>query len=217
MVSAVASAFFIVCDPNRVTDIDPVDVEGPFTSAADAAARAITAASADCTSSGNAVGCATAQAQATAWASATAEAYATAWAEAYNGCGTCEEGIVAQATASNEAISETFIQLTADAFARAEVEVCVIGNQSASAEAMSSCFAKAWAKVFTQAIANALISGKCDLAKAKVFVDAVTSAEYTTVETCAQSTATTGNGEASTDSGSAEAVRFPPEFCKLGS
>ena len=206
-VSAVASAFFIVCDPNRETAIDPVDVEGPFTAAADAAAKVITSASADCESSGNAVGCATARAKAAAWAFATAEAFAGAWAEAYNGCGTCDKGVVTEATASSEALASTFVELTADAFARSEVEVCVQGDQSASAQAMSKCFAKAWTKVSTQAVAHALISGRCDLSKAQVFVDAVTSAEYTTVESCSESTATDGNGEASTDGGSAEAVR----------
>lgn len=209
--SAVAEAFYIICDPNRADDIRVEEIEGPFFAAADAIARAITSASAECNSVGNAVGCATAKATATAWASATAEAHAVAYAEAFNGCaanGSCNKQAVASATASAENLASSFIELTADAYARAEVEVCVRGTQSASAEAMSSCFAKSWAKVSTQAIAMATVSGQCKIPKAEVFVEAVTNFKYTVVESCSETKATTGNGEADPGGGSADAVRL---------
>lgn len=210
--SAVADAFNIVCDPERTSEIKPDEIEGVFVATADVLARAITSASADCSSSGNAVGCAAAQAQASAWASATAEAHARAYAEAFNKCGGCDKTAVTKATASNEALASSFVELVADVYARAEVEVCVKGTESASAEAMSNCFADGFAKVSTQAIAMALVSGKCKINNADVFVDAVTSATYTTLESCAESTSTTGEGSANSDGTSAESVRCPHFF-----
>ena len=111
--------------------------------AAQAVAAAIADAAGDCSSEGTAFGCAKAKAQAAAWASATDEAHAHAYAEAYNGCGVCEDaGTLTEAAA--EVIASTFIELMADVYARAEVEVCVAGDQVSSATAWSNCFAKAY-------------------------------------------------------------------------
>ena len=136
-----------MCDPERDTQIDPKDVEIIWDVPAYAAAQAIADASGTCTSSGTAFGCAKAKAQAAAWAAATAEAHAAAYAEAYNGCGQCHPDTAIEATAAAEAIASTFIELMADVYARAEIEVCVNGDQSASATAWSNCFARAYARI----------------------------------------------------------------------
>ena len=111
-----------------------------------AAARAIADAAGTCTSTGEAFGCAKAKAQAAAWASATAEAHAAAYAEAYNGCGICDPTAV-EATASAEVLASTFIELMADVYAQAEIQVCVAGDQTSSASAWSNCFATAYARI----------------------------------------------------------------------
>ena len=113
---------------------------------ASAAARAIADASGECTSTGNAFGCAKAQAQAAAWASATAEAHAHAYAEAFNGCGLCDTAGT-QVEASSEVIASTFVELMADVYAQAEIQVCVAGDQTSSASAWSNCFATAYARI----------------------------------------------------------------------
>ena len=111
--------------------------------AAQAVAAAIADAAGDCSSEGTAFGCAKAKAQAAAWASATAEAHAHAYAEAYNGCGVCKDaGTLTKAAA--EAIASTFIELMADVYARAEVEICVVGDQVSSATAWSNSFARSY-------------------------------------------------------------------------
>ena len=111
-----------------------------------AAARAIADASGECTSEGKAFGCAKAASQAAAWASATAEAHAYAYAEAFNGCGLCDQRGT-EASAAAEVVASSFVELMADVYARAEVEVCVQGNQSASATAWSNCYARAYARL----------------------------------------------------------------------
>jgi hypothetical protein len=219
-VSAVADAFLIACDPTRTEPLQPFEVEGPFTGAARAVATAIAKASATCTSSGKAFGCAQAQAQANAWARATAEAYARAYGEAVNKCGTCDPTVV-EASSSAEVIASSFVDLVADVYARAEVQVCVNGNDNASAEAYSNCFAKAYALVSTKAVAEALVSGKCTTAKTDVFVQAVTTADYSDIESCAEITSKTPGAVADTSGTSAEAVRslrccfriFSPFLC----
>ena len=45
--------------------------------------------------------------------------------------------------AAADAIASTFIEIMADVNARAEVEVCVAGDQVSSTTAWSNCFAKA--------------------------------------------------------------------------
>jgi hypothetical protein len=111
-----------------------------------ATARAISDASGVCTSYGTAFGCAKAKSQAAAWAAATAEAHAGAYAEAFNGCGICKDTAV-EASASAEVYASTFVQLMADVYSKAEIEVCVAGTQSASATAWSMCFADAFARL----------------------------------------------------------------------
>jgi hypothetical protein len=111
-----------------------------------ATARAISDAAGTCTSSGTAFGCAKAKSQAAAWAAATAEAHAHAYAEAFNGCGICPNTAV-ETSASAEVYASTFITLMADVYAQAEIQVCVAGNQSASARAWSNCFATAFARI----------------------------------------------------------------------
>jgi hypothetical protein len=128
------------------TRIDEEDVKVIWDVPAFATARAISDASGVCTSYGTAFGCAKAKAQAAAWAAATAEAHAGAYAEAYSGCGICPDTAV-EASASAEVYASTFVQLMADVYAKAEIEVCVAGTQSASATAWSKCFAEAFARL----------------------------------------------------------------------
>ena len=111
-----------------------------------AAARAIADAAGTCTSTGKAFGCAKAKSQAAAWASATAEAHARATAEAFNGCGLCgDKGTQTEAAA--EVVASSFVELMADVYAQAEIQVCVAGDQTASASAWSNCYAAAYAKI----------------------------------------------------------------------
>ena len=172
-----------------------------------AVAQAIADASGDCTSTGKAFGCATAESQAAAWASATAEAHAAAYAEAYNGCGACDPQTAVEATASSEVLASTFIELMADVYARAEILVCVKGDQSASATAWSNCFAKAFTHINAKAIADSLVAGACQYAHAEVFVRAVTDAKYTNVAGCEQGDSGSGNGSGDATGSDAEAVR----------
>ena len=143
---AVAESFDILCNADREDQIDERDMHIIWDVPAVAAARAIADASGTCTSSGNAFGCAKAKAQAAAWASATAEAHALAYAEAFNGCGVCEDAGT-EVSASAEVLASTFIELMADVYARAEIEVCVQGDQSSSATAWSNCFAQAYTRI----------------------------------------------------------------------
>ena len=195
-----------MCDPERDTQIDPKDVEIIWDVPAYAAAQAIADASGTCTSSGTAFGCAKAKAQAAAWAAATAEAHAAAYAEAYNGCGQCHPDTAIEATAAAEAIASTFIELMADVYSRAEIEVCVQGDQSSSASAWSNCFATAFTRINAKAVADSLVAGACQYAQAEVFVRAATDAQYTVVEGCAQGDSGSGNGSGSTDGSTAEGI-----------
>ena len=122
------------------------DIEVLWDVPAFAAAAAIADAAGTCTSTGKAFGCAKAKAQAAAWASATAEAHAHAYTEAFNGCGLCEDAGT-QTEASSEAIASTFIELMADVYDQAEIQVCVAGDQTSSASAWSNCFATAYTKI----------------------------------------------------------------------
>ena len=207
---ALAESYDLVCDPERDTQIDPRDVEVIWDVAAYAAAKAITDASGTCTSTGTAFGCAKAKAQAAAWAAATAEAHAGAYAEAYNGCGACDPDTAVQATASAEVIESTFIELMADVYSRSEIEVCVQGDDSASASAWSSCYATAFTRINAKAVADSLVAGACQYAQAEVFVRAATDADYIVVEGCAQTDSGTGNGSGDTSGSTAEGVRLQP-------
>lgn len=205
---AISEAFFIVCDPQRAEEITVADVQASFTGSADVIARAITSSESECESTGNAFGCATAQAKASAWASSTAEAYARAYAEAYSGCTPCDPNLTAQVTASTEGISSTFITLVADVFARAETLVCVQGDQAASAEAMSNCFAQAYATIMTTSVAQALIGGGCLKPTTEVFANAATSADFNRIESCLEEFETTGGGVTDTEGTTADVVRY---------
>jgi hypothetical protein len=202
----VADAFVIACNPDRSSPVLVAEVEGVFVAAAGVVATAIAKAAATCTSNGNAFGCAQAQAQANAWASATAEAYARAYAESINKCPICA-GSQQQASSSAEVVASSFLELIVDVYARAEVQVCVAGNDNASAEAFSKCFAAAYAKVSAKAVAEAFVSEGCNTAQTDVFVKAATAIDYTTVESCAQTTSVTDGGSADTSGNDAEAVR----------
>ena len=59
-----------------------------------------------------------------------------------------------------------------------------------------------------KAVAGSWISGKSVNAKAKVAVDAMTSATYTNVEGCSQGDSSSGNGSGDTSGSTAEGVRF---------
>ena len=122
------------------------DIEVIWDVPAFAAARAITDAAGECTSTGKAFGCASAESQAAAWATATAEAHASAYAEAFNGCGVCDTAGT-QVEAAAEVLASTFQTLVADVYSRAEILVCVEGDQSSSAEAFSNCFATAYTRL----------------------------------------------------------------------
>ena len=170
-----------------------------------AAARAIADAAGTCTSTGKAFGCAKAKAQAAAWASATAEAHAHAYAEAFNGCGLCDTAGT-QVEASSEVIASTFVELMADVYAQAEIQVCVAGDQTSSARAWSNCFAMAYARLNAKAIAGSWISGNCVNAKASVAVQALTDADYGVIEGCAQGDVGSGNGSGDTSGSTAEGI-----------
>ena len=71
---------------------------------------------------------------------------ARGFAEAFKGCGVCD-GRGTEALASAEVLASSFVELIADVYARAEIEVCVQGDQSASASAWSNCFARAYARI----------------------------------------------------------------------
>ena len=122
------------------------DVEVIWDVPAFAAARAIADAAGTCTSNGKAFGCTKDKAQAAAWASATAEAHAHAYAEAFNSCGLCDTAGT-EVSASAEVIASTFIDLMADVYAQAEIQVCVAGDQTSSASAWSNCYATAYARI----------------------------------------------------------------------
>jgi hypothetical protein len=203
-VAAVAEAFAIACNP--ASPVLVADVEGVFVAAAIVVAETIADAAATCTSNGNAFGCAQAQAQANAWASATAEAYARAYAEAINKCPACA-GSLQQATSSAEVVASSFLERVADVYARAEVQVCVAGNDNASAEAYSKCFAAAYAKASAKAVAEAIVGEGCNTANTDVFVKAATAIDFTTIESCSQTTSVTDGGSADTSGNDAEVVR----------
>jgi hypothetical protein len=135
-----------MCHPDLANQIDVQDVEVIWDVPAFATARAIADASGTCTSSGTAFGCAKAKSQAAAWAAATAEAHAGAYAQAFNGCGICPDNAV-ETSASAEVYASTFIELMADVYAQAEIQVCVAGTQSSSATAWSNCFAHAFTRI----------------------------------------------------------------------
>jgi hypothetical protein len=211
----VADAFLIACNPARTSPVEVIEIEGPFTAAASVVATAIAKASATCTSNGNAFGCAQAQSQASAWASATAEAYAKAYAEAINKCPACPKSSQ-QATSSAEVVASSFLELIADVYARTEVQVCVAGNDNASAEAFSKCFASAYAKLGASAVAKAFVKEGCSSANTNTFVDAATAINYGTIESCAQTTSVTpeapgiSGAAADTAGNNADAVRPSP-------
>jgi hypothetical protein len=198
-----------MCHPDLANQIDVQDVEVIWDVPAFATARAIADASGTCTSTGTAFGCAKAKSQAAAWAAATAEAHAGAYAEAFNGCGICPDNAV-ETSASAEVYASKFIELMADVYAQAEIQVCVAGTQSSSATAWSNCFAHAFTRINAKAMADSLISGSCDLSHAQVFVRAVTDAKYTDVQGCAQGDSSFGNAFGSTGGSTAEATVIAP-------
>lgn len=53
--------------------------------------------------------------------------------------------------------AETFIELTASVFARADASACVEGNDRAGSVAFTNCAAVAYAKVWTYAFAEAIL------------------------------------------------------------
>lgn len=183
------------------------DIEEIWDEPAYAAAQAIADAAGECTSTGKAFGCAKAESQAAAWASAAAEAHAHAYAEAFNGCGACDPNTALQTEAAAESLASTFIELIVDVYARAEVNVCVQGDQSSSAEAWSNCFAKAFTRLNAKAVADSLVAGACQYAQVEVFVRTVTSATYTDVSGCEQGDRGSGNGSGDTSGSAAESVR----------
>ena len=214
-VSAVASAFATACQPGYSGALD--DLKDKYTTqAAVAVAQAVADASVECTSSGNAFGCAKAESSAGAWASATAEANAHAISEAFGGCSTCH-GTAVEVSAAAENLASSFLSLSADVFARAEVVACVRGDQAASAQAFSNCFAEAYAQVFARASAYALIEGKCLTEDATVKVRAATKADFTENSSCDVFDSASGNASGDTSGSSAEAVRScsPPALGSL--
>ena len=203
--SAVAAAFATACAPGYTGVLD--DLKDKYgTLAAVAVAQAVADASAECTSNGKAFGCAKAEAAAASWAAATAEAHAHAVSEALGGCGSCH-GTAVEVQAAAENLAASFVQLTADVFARAEVVACVRGDQAASAEAFSNCFAEAYAQVFARASAYALIEGKCLSEDATVKVQAATKAEFSESSSCDVFDSASGNASGDTSGSAADAVR----------
>ena len=177
--------------------------------AAYAAAEAIADAAGECSTEGTAFGCAKAESQAAAWAASTAEAHAVAYAEAYNACGACDPDTAFETSAAAEAIASSFIELMADVYARAEIQVCSEGDGTASATAWSNCWATAFTRINAKAVADSLVAGGCQYAHAEVFVRAVTDATYTNIAGCEQGDSGSGNGSGSADGSTAEAVRTP--------
>lgn len=205
-VSAVAGAFATACVPQYDGSVDALADKFNKLSAL-AVANAIADASTECTSSGDAFGCAKAGASAQSWASATAEANARAVSEALGNCGTCTAD-AANVTAAGENLASTLVDLTTEATANAESFACVKGDQAASSEAFANCFAEAYAQVFARASAYALLEGKCLSLEAETKVRAATKAEITQSGTCSLSDNGSGNAAGSTDGSVANTVRI---------
>ena len=142
-VTAVAQVFAELCRP----DFDG-DMTAAVSKAADsgfAFAEALATIQASCVSTGAAFGCAAASAAAEAWAAASAEAHATAVAASAEEC-----GCLAGAAALSVGTATTFVELIADAFARAEVTACSEGDAESFAGAFAQCSAFSYAKVWTR-------------------------------------------------------------------
>jgi len=140
-VSAITQVFAEFCRPDfdgRIVFAAQTLADSGF-----AIAEAIAKAQTSCVSQGNAVGCASASASAQAWAEATAEAHAMAVVTSAERCD-CLAGAAALSVSS----VSTFIELVVEAFAVAEANACVQGDDSASASAYANCSAASYAAVF---------------------------------------------------------------------
>lgn len=140
-VDAVADVFTEFCR----TDFDGrIDTAAQIlTDSGFAIAQAIAQSETTCVSQGNAVGCASASASAMAWAEATAEAHSMAVARSAERCD-CLVGAGSLSLSS----ASSFIDLVVEAFALAEAQACVRGNDVASASAYANCSAAGYATVF---------------------------------------------------------------------
>ena len=185
------------------------DFDGRVAGAASAAfdagfaiAAALAESQAACVSSGNTFGCASASATAEAWAMATAEAHATAVAASAEEC-----DCLASAQALSVGSASTFIELIADAFARAEVEACVEGDTSSFAVAYATCSATAYATVWTKAIAEAILEGDCYNTAIAARIVTETSGDFGVIEGCVRDDFSFGDASGATDGSTAEGVR----------
>lgn len=123
--------------------------------------QAVSSASTECASSGNAYGCGAAFAYAKAWAIAVASAHAEAFALAVNECECRYHDQVA--IASDYGSAPVFKELVAEVEAKAEARVCVSGNASASASVVASCSQKVYAYVFAKVRPSCLPWSACTL------------------------------------------------------
>jgi hypothetical protein len=110
--------------------------------------QAISSASTECESSGNAYGCGAAFAYAKAWAKAVASAHAEAFALAFNECNCRDHN--QQAITSDYGTAASFEKLVAEVEATASAQVCVSGDARAEASALSSCKQAVYANVFAK-------------------------------------------------------------------
>jgi hypothetical protein len=125
--------------------------------------QAVSSASAECISSGNAYGCAAAFAYARAWAEAVASAHAGAFSLAINKC-TCR-GEPQEVIASNYGSASVFEELVVDVEAVASAKVCVKGNASAHASVLASCQQTVYADVFANVRSHGLPLIACTLGR----------------------------------------------------
>jgi hypothetical protein len=110
--------------------------------------QAVSSASTECISSGNAYGCGAAFAYAKAWAIATASAHAEAFSLAINECNCRDHD--QQVIASDYGSADSFKKLVAEVEATAKAQVCVSGNASAKASVVASCQQGVYANVFAK-------------------------------------------------------------------
>jgi hypothetical protein len=150
--------------------------------------QAITSANVKCTSTGNAVGCASAEAAASAWATASASAHVKAVATAINNCKCQDKEAFAAAVAGGQA--EAFVKfIKAEVSSKAAGEVCVKSEgpgETATAEVnvVAKCIEKKYANIMLRALAKAFIAGKCGDLKATAEIEALAAIDITDDSKC---------------------------------